>query len=42
MEVTTIKSNEKQYFHSAKNIKFLPTLLKSSNPFRGYCFYCGE
>jgi len=21
MEVTTIKSNEKQYFHSAKNIK---------------------
>lgn len=32
MEVTTIKSNNNQYFHSAKNIKYLPTTLITHNP----------
>ena len=34
MVFPTIKSNNNQYFHSAKNIKYLPTLLKSTKPFR--------
>ena len=32
MVITTIKSNEKHYFHSAKNIKYLPTTFITQNP----------